>query len=49
MALASTAAIFFPATSTSASSVPEAVTTVPPLISVVLMALPPAQGCTSGP
>src|SRR5712672_2949364 len=41
---ASTAAIFSPATSTSASSVPDAVTTVPPLISVVLMALPPGSG-----
>src|SRR5580693_5086886 len=38
--LASTAAIFSPATSTSASSVPEAVTTVPPEISVVLIFLP---------
>jgi hypothetical protein len=34
---ASTAAIFSPAISTSASSVPDAVTTVPPLIRVVLM------------
>src|SRR5579859_6652476 len=42
-ALASTAAIFSPATSTSASSVPDAVTTVPPLIRVVLMALPPGS------
>ena len=32
MSRASTAAIFSPATSTSASSVPDAVTTVPPLI-----------------
>src|ERR1700722_10811751 len=39
--LASTAAIFSPATSTSASIVPVVVTTVPPLIRVVLMALPP--------
>src|SRR5208282_1424112 len=35
------AAIFSPAISTSASSVPDAVTTVPPLIRVVLTALPP--------
>ena len=43
MARASTAAIFSPAISTSASSVPDAVTTVPPLISVVLMAGPAAR------
>ena len=36
----STAAIFSPATSTSASSVPDAVTTVPPVMRVVLMAAP---------
>src|SRR6202050_1860737 len=36
---ARTAAIFSPATSTSAASVPLAVTTVPPLIRIVLMAL----------
>ena len=35
-----TAAIFSPATSTSASSVPDAVTTVPPVMRVVLMAAP---------
>src|SRR5690349_8652867 len=47
--LASTAAIFSPVTSTSASSVPDAVTTVPPLISVVLMALPPGSGLHQRP
>src|SRR5512146_1757233 len=41
--LAMTAAIFSPATSTSASSVPDAVTTVPPWISVVLTALSPGS------
>src|ERR1700746_3480599 len=44
-----TAAIFSPATSTSASSVPDAVATVPPLISVVLMALPPGSGLHQRP
>src|SRR6266566_4632070 len=49
MSRASTAAIFSPATSTSASSVPDAVTTVPPLISVVLMALSPGSGLHQRP
>ena len=46
----STAAIFSPATSTSASSVPDAVTTVPPEISVVLTAGPATRtGPACGP
>src|SRR5215510_6152779 len=44
---ASTAAIFSPSMSTSASSVPSAVTTVPPLIRM-LMALPPARSVAAG-
>ena len=47
---ASTAAIFSPATSTSASSVPDAVTTVPPEISVVLTVAPATRtGQACGP
>src|SRR6185437_11804045 len=45
---ASTAPIFSPVTSTSASSVPDAVTTVPPLIRMVLTALSPGSLALAG-